>query len=185
MLRRIGVGALALGAVVALSGCMGDGVFVVGTAANQVPPGTYVSFGNKDCYWKRLSGFGGSTADIIANGIGDGRQIVTIEPSDAGFESHRCLAWNTFDKAANIRPDPSAPLPGEGMWRVGVEVTPGRWRSSPNTHDCYWTRLSGFHGTNVDETIADDISDGPVVVDIAPTDIGFSTKRCGTWTKVA
>ena len=46
-------------------------------------------------------------------------------------------------------------------------------------------RLSGFHGTNVDETIADDISDGPVVVDIAPTDIGFSTKRCGTWTKVA
>jgi hypothetical protein len=71
------------------------------------------------------------------------------------------------------------------MWRVGVEVAPGRWQSSPNTHDCYWTRLSGFHGTNVDETIADDISDGPVVVDIAPTDIGFSTKRCGTWTKVA
>jgi hypothetical protein len=97
VLRRIGVLA-ALAALAALTGCMGDGVFVVGTAKNRMPAGTYVSFGN---------------------------------------------------------------------------------------NDCYWTRLSGFHGTNVDETIADGITDGPVVVDIAPTDVGFSTERCGTWTKVA
>ena len=93
MLRRIGVGALALGALLALTGCMGDGVFVVGTGKNQVPPGTYVSFGNKDCYWKRLSGFGGATEDIIANGIGDGRQIVTIAPADVGFSTTRCDTW--------------------------------------------------------------------------------------------
>ena len=93
MLRRIGLGALALGALVALTGCMGDGVFVVGTGKNQVPPGTYVSFGNKNCYWKRLSGFGGSTEDIIANGIGDGRQIVDIAPTDVGFSTKRCGTW--------------------------------------------------------------------------------------------
>ena len=52
MLRRIGALAAlaAFGALAALTGCMGDGVFVVGTAKNRVPAGTYVSFGNNDCY---------------------------------------------------------------------------------------------------------------------------------------
>ncbi len=184
MRRRISVGALALCAAVVLSACMGDGLFVIGSGQNQVPPGTYVSFGHEGCYWARLSGFGGTVDEIIANGIGDGRQIVTIEPTDAGFESNRCLAWNTFDKASNVRPDASAPLPGEGMWRVGIEVAPGRWQSAPNTDGCYWERLSGFHHAGVDETIANDIGDGTRVVDISESDVGFSTHRCGTWTKV-
>jgi hypothetical protein len=72
-----------LGASAAIS----EGVNVVGT---QVAPGTYRSTA-ADCYWARLSGFGGEIADIIANS--NGPSVVLIQASDRGFESRRCGTW--------------------------------------------------------------------------------------------
>jgi TolA-binding protein len=68
----------------------GDGVHRVGT---DIQPGTYRSSGG-DCYWARLRNFGGGLNSIIANGLSDGGPVVvTIDPSDAGFESTRCGTW--------------------------------------------------------------------------------------------
>lgn len=66
-----------------------DGTYRVGI---NIQPGTYQASTPADCYWARLSGFSGGIGDIIANDIGVG--IVTIQPSDIGFESQRCGSWS-------------------------------------------------------------------------------------------
>lgn len=66
-----------------------DGTFLVG---KEVAPGTYRARGGGDCYWARLSGFGGS--DIIVNGGFTRNQTVTVSSSDKGFESSGCGTWH-------------------------------------------------------------------------------------------
>lgn len=68
----------------------GNGTWRVGI---DIEPGTYRSTGNADCYWVRLSGFGGSGEEIIANGLETGPAVVTIQPTDAGFKTERCGDW--------------------------------------------------------------------------------------------
>lgn len=69
----------------------GDGTFRMGV---DLQAGTYRSQGGPSCYWERLRGFGGQTADIIANGAGILAQTVTIAPTDAGFRSQGCSPWS-------------------------------------------------------------------------------------------
>jgi|GEM_PF-6421720 len=69
----------------------GDGTFIVG---KDIQPGTYRNSGNNGCYYERLSGFGGTTGDIISNERTDAVAIVTILSTDAGFKSSRCGTWN-------------------------------------------------------------------------------------------
>jgi len=68
----------------------GSGTHRVGT---DIAPGTYRATGGSTCYWARLSGFGGSVGDVIANNLGGGSQVVAIAASDAGFESRNCGTW--------------------------------------------------------------------------------------------
>ena len=68
----------------------GDGTYVVET---DIQPGTYHTSGGEDCYYKRLSGFGGTDADIIAIENPDGPAIVTIAATDKGFLSANCGTW--------------------------------------------------------------------------------------------
>jgi hypothetical protein len=59
----------------------------------ELRPGTYRSQGGESCYWERLRGLGGQTADIIANGAGILPQTVTIAPTDLAFRSQGCAPW--------------------------------------------------------------------------------------------
>lgn len=67
---------------------------------------------------------------------------------------------------------------------MGPQITPGRWVTEGPTASCYWERASGFtHESN--ERIANDIGDGQRAVDIAATDVRFSTSdRCGAWVRI-
>ena len=68
-----------------------DGTYVVGA---EIRPGTYRSNSvGVSCYWERLSGFGGTAAEIIANQLSDGPSIVTIDREDSGFRSEGCGSW--------------------------------------------------------------------------------------------
>lgn len=69
----------------------GDGTFRMGT---DLQPGTYRSQGGESCYWERLRGFGGQTADIIANGAGILPQTIYIPSTDAAFRSQGCAPWS-------------------------------------------------------------------------------------------
>ena len=131
------------------------------------------------CYWKRLSGFGGSYTDTIASAIVDGNVIVEISSSDTGFFSDEdCGTWTQIDVGA-LSPVSSI---GPGLWAVGSQVQPGTWMTS-NVSFCYWKRLSGFDGSYGD-TIESAIVDGNVIVEISSSDAGFSSNDdCGTWTR--
>src|SRR5690606_20659058 len=67
-----------------------DGTYVVG---GHIAPGTYRAPGGSRCYWERLSGFGGTFGDLIANDYDTHSPVVTITSSDQGFFSENCGTW--------------------------------------------------------------------------------------------
>jgi len=156
------------------------GTLVVGW---QVAPGTYRTTTNgSGCYFARLSGFSGSLSDIIANDLTSAsRSIVTISPTDVGFETSRCGTWYGVQGPSGT---PLTTIPGNGgTYIVNWEIVPGTYQSTGNS-SCYWERLSGF-GATLDEIIDNDyVSAGAATVTIRSTDTGFHTTRCGTWVKI-
>src|SRR5262249_39043546 len=150
----------------------GPGTRLVG---KEIAPGRYLSAGGEGCYYARLKDLSGSLDGIIANDNPTGQAIVDIAPTDVAFQSRDCAPWIAFIAATQVQKF------GDGDWAVNFHIKPGRWRA-PGGDGCYWARLSDFSHT-VDSIIANDNASGPVVVDIAPTDIGFETTRCGTWTR--
>jgi hypothetical protein len=70
---------------------------------------------------------------------------------------------------------------GDGTYTVGEKVVAGTYRAPGPSSLCYWERLSGFGGA-LDDIIANNTTGDPSVVTIAPTDKGFRTTGCGTWT---
>ena len=149
-----------------------DGTWVVG---EEIPVGTYASPGGSLCYWARLGGFGGTLDDIIANEVGEGRQIVTISSTDPGFETGGCGEWRMLSEVIALR---SSII--DGKWVVGEEVPAGTY-ASPGGSLCYWARLSGFGGT-FDDIITNEVGEGRQIVTISATDEGFETRGCGEWT---
>ena len=154
----------------------GDGTWIVGT---DVGPGIYAAAGGTLCYWSRLSGFGGSLGEIIANEVGGGRTVVTIAPEDKGFETTGCGDWRpVFEVTA-----PLSAIP-EGTWLVGDEIPPGTY-SAEGGDLCYWARLNGFSG-ELGDIIANNVGAGKQVAEIMSADAGFSSGgcgTCGTWTR--
>jgi hypothetical protein len=154
----------------------GDGTHIVGT---DIAAGTYRNSSSSGyCYWERLSGFGGSFDEIIANGLATYRQVVTIKETDAGFSSTDCGTWS--QDLSPITESATAPF-GDGMYLVGVDIAPGTWRSEGSS-SCYWERLSGFGG-DPGEIIANGLSDDPQIVTIGASDAGFESTDCGMWSK--
>jgi hypothetical protein len=91
----------------------GDGTFRVGV---DIPPGTYRSQGGQSCYWERLRGLSGSTADTIANGAGNWVLVVQIAPSDVAFKTQQCPTWT---------PDSGAATTTTTTSRMPVALPPG------------------------------------------------------------
>jgi hypothetical protein len=154
----------------------GSGMQVVGA---DITPATYRSMGGDSCYWERLSGFGGTLDEIVANENAAGPTVVTIAATDKGFSSTRCSRWS--QDLSPITSSPTAPF-GDGVFIVNKDIAPGTWRSSGGD-GCYWARLAGFSG-ELDHIIANDNVSGPTVVTVGAADAGFTSTRCGTWNKV-
>jgi len=145
----------------------------------DIAPGTYRnSSSSGGCYWERLSGFGGSFDEIIANGLATYRQVVTIKEMDTGFSSTDCGTWS--QDLSPVTESPTTPF-SDGMYLVSVDIEPGTWRNDGSTN-CYWARLSGFTG-DFEEIIANGLSDDPQIVTISASDAGFESNDCGMWSK--
>jgi hypothetical protein len=153
----------------------GDGTWQVG---KDIMAGTYrTRVASPGCYFARLSGFGGTLGEIIANENADFPWVVTIAASDKGFESDDCGTW-TADLSAITSSRTSF---DDGVYIVGTDITAGTYKSAGEA-GCYWARLSGFGDTN-NQIIANDNTDTPAIVTIAAKDKGFESKGCGTWTR--
>jgi hypothetical protein len=65
----------------------------------------------------------------------------------------------------------------DGIYVIGLNMAPGRWRSNGLGKSCYWEK----------STVTQDIIDNhfgvaSVIVDVAPGDFQFETSGCGVWT---
>jgi hypothetical protein len=70
----------------------------------------------------------------------------------------------------------------DGTYTVGVEINPGKYKTTTPAKDCYWERTSASG-----ETISNDfVNFAPTgaTVTIRDTDAGFVSERCGTWKRV-
>ena len=81
-------------------------------------------------------------------------------------------------------PVPKTTMETDGTYRVGTDIVSGTYRSagaSPEgASDCYWARLSSLNETHI---IDSNISTGPQVVMIQPSDRAFLTHSCQPWQK--
>jgi hypothetical protein len=155
----------------------GDGTKIIGV---DIPPGTYrTRVAASGCYRERLSGFGGTLDDILANDLTDYVSVVTIAATDRGFKTSRCGIWTSNLSAITL--GQTQPF-GDGTFIVSTDIAPGLWRA-PGGGGCYWQRLSGFGGT-LDDINANGLGDVSPVVTITATDKGFHSSRCGLWTKI-
>jgi len=153
-----------------------NGTYLVGT---DIQPGTYrTREGSPNCYYERLRNFSGGINSILANANTYAPAIVTIRPSDAGFNSQGCATW-TKDLSAITAGNTSF---GAGAYIVGTDMVPGTYRNSGG-HNCYYERLRDFTG-GMNSIIANGNTNNPTIVTIAPTDAGFQSQGCGRWTKL-
>jgi hypothetical protein len=181
-LRFIPIVALAVGVV---AGCRGPGTYsVTGSLGDgTITPGLWHTGGGSGCFWSRDDAQGHSIANDLSFG---GPQYVEIQAGDTAFRSEGCDAWTLAggpdDTLRTITS--SGQFPGDGQFRVGVEVPPGVYLSSePAT--CVWERLNSFRGADdpTTHTVIEDARSG--VVTIADGDVGFASEGCGVWTKAA
>jgi len=92
---------------------------------------------------ERLSGFGGTLAEIIANNFGNGPAVVDIAPTDRGFNSSTCATWITVSGPITVSPTNSF---NAGTFIVGMDIAAGTWRADSVTTGCYWERVRDFSG---------------------------------------
>lgn len=153
-----------------------DGNYLVGS---DIQPGTYrTRIGSPGCYYERLKGFSGTLGDILANNNTDNPAIVTILPTDKGFNSQNCGTW-TKDLSQITS---SKTTFDDGMYIVGTDITPGTYKSA-GSQGCYYARLSDFTGTLYD-ILANNNTDNAAIVTIYASDKGFESNNCGTWIRV-
>jgi Ca2+-binding RTX toxin-like protein len=156
----------------------GGGIWLV---TEEVPAGYYRNTtSSSGCYWARLSGFIGELDDIISNEFTFDRDIVEVTGSEKGLESSSCGTWtNDLDP----RKAPGAKM-GGGAYLVNYEVKPGLWRNSNSSDGCYWERTTGFTNGLVQIT-ANNFAYNVQTVRVYPSDFGFTSSGCGTWTRIA
>lgn len=158
----------------------GPGQYRVGA---DIPPGLYYSDPGHGCRFQRLRGFGGTSADLITTtqvNFDASQWIVQLLATDAGFETDAaCSFWHTTPRRG-LESNISA-----GLWVVGIQVSPGTYRTENAGVGCEWQRVSAFTGAP-DAVIASTFvsAAGPQIVTIAGTDAGFSSMpECGTWVR--
>jgi hypothetical protein len=156
-----------------------DGVARVG---EDVLPGIYANLHGGGCAWARLLGFSGLPSDVLASWWQDepGSALVSIGPTDVGFESSNCGTWIADDLPLVAAPE--APR-GSGIYRIGRDMRIGTWRADNSEGACTWERLADFGGSDA-EIIASGFAamPGPVLVTIEEADTGFAANGCGIWT---
>ncbi|WP_432135489.1 MULTISPECIES: hypothetical protein [unclassified Streptomyces] len=161
----------------------GDGDYEVGM---DIKPGTYRSTGNTDdlCYWERAKDSSGEADSILANDNVTGTSYVTIKPTDKLFKTSDCSDWEAVDPKVKGTGNPATKMAGEGgMFKVGVDIAPGTYKSTGNSDDsCYWERSKDAEYGD-ESIIANDNVNGSAVVTLSASDGYFTTSGCQDWVK--
>ncbi len=131
----------------------------------------------------------GKTATTGADGRYQIQNVVnggyTVSATLAGYRDVALPVGISGHTTLDFRMDPLSMRTsfGPGQYRVNSEMPAGRYYNDP-PNGCHFQRLRGFGGTSAD-VISDNIVNfdaGQWIVDVLPTDAGFSTDaNCATW----
>jgi hypothetical protein len=105
-----------------------------------------------------------------------GQAVVTVTSTDVGFKTQGCGIWSPLPASG-----PQSTRFGDGAYAVGVDIAPGTYTTSGGG-SCYWERESDLTG-GIGSIIVNSNATGETTVSIDPSDKGFKTQGCGTWTK--
>ena len=190
------------------SGLPGAQIDIVGTG---FAPNSVIEAGSNDCLVSGITLAGkcekGSHPRTLVSSAGEFVLSYTVPMNSVANASGALLELKVTDSGGTVgscpcfnlivaEPTPLTPTPyptatpqpsrstsfGDGTWVIGNDIQAGTYRSSETGSSCYWQRLSGFSG-EFDDIIVNELTDALSVVEISPTDAGFSTERCGTWTE--
>jgi hypothetical protein len=140
------------------------------TALPVIGPGTYIVPDEVAADTYRLAGYAARLDDeleIIDNYlIGDnGFGIVIVQPTDSYLE----VDGGVVTVEAFGHPlDPIAEEFTSGVYLVGFDIAPGRYRVQPEDGTSYWARLDGTL-----DIIDNDLSDGATIVIIKQSDFAL------------
>lgn len=95
---------------------------------------------------------------------------VSIPPSSSSTSASTSVSAGPVTKT----------IPGDGTFKVGVDIQPGTYRSEGG-ESCYWERLRGLNGSYKD-IIANGAGNAPQVVRVEAGDVAFKTQHCAVWT---
>jgi endonuclease YncB( thermonuclease family) len=90
--------------------------------------------------------------------------------------------------AGGVQPSAGATIEN-GTWVVGSDIQPGTYRTTGPSNEgmikmaCIWKRLKDTSG-EITSTLAINVSQGPTIVTIKPTDGAFDSQNCAPWVKV-
>lgn len=70
-------------------------------------------------------------------------------------------------------------VPGTGTYVVGEDIQPGTYRAEASP-GCYWARLSSLDTSDI---IDNNNADGPVVVEVLPSDKALELSNCGDFVR--
>ena len=186
---------IAMAAALLLGGCFnGTGSYPVGLKLQNgvVGQGLWHSSGGPDCSFSTTTfPLGGVVNPSVVEPARAGPRYVDFLAGDFRFDTAGCGPWVQAGGPLDALHPTNAygVLEGDGDFRVGIEVPPGRYQAtSPTT--CSWQRVRDFghrvpdpdpNGIFPSTIIASGTSD---TVDIAPTDAGFTTSNCGAWRRI-
>ncbi|PPB48092.1 hypothetical protein C4K88_16460 [Arthrobacter pityocampae] len=115
---------------------------------------------------------------LLAAADGGTKITVRVTAVKAGY--HNLTATSG---AVSIYLPPRTVISRDGTFRVGSEIKPGLYRATGTGNSCYWETTSGFSGS-FDELNSNYFGSARTYVQILPSDRGFKTSGCGTWTTV-
>ena len=82
----------------------------------------------------------------------------------------------TLKELLKILQENSESNKSDGFYTVGVEIVPGRWKSTGSGDGCYWARLNGNQGL-----LDNHYGNAGGTVTIRATDYEISFDGCGKW----
>lgn len=147
-----------------------SGFYLVGV---DIAPGKWESTSTgSGCYWARLDQYG----DIIDNHYGHAGNTIHIQPSDYEIRIEDCGTFVYVENRPRVMQADAYEPKSSGYYTVGVEIAPGRWRSTGRGGGCYWARLDEYQDINANHFGE---AGGTVYIQVADYEVEFSD--CGTW----
>jgi hypothetical protein len=131
----------------------------------------------------------GNAASILDWAFVAGSAVMVVGPGVKAVRIDGCLPWvrlgGTLDTVVQAAIPPSTPvITGDGMFIVGLDVQPGVYRSPGPTGDMAITSYKLLSSGSLQDTIDDQMMDGPATVTIGPGVSAFETCGFRPWQRL-